>query len=444
MTRDNRGSLMPKKLLCAVLCICFGAAVFAVPAAAYTPSGFTVQSDIVYFADSETGDLLYEKNSGKKAYPSALTNIMTAVIICESIKDLHAEQVTVPEDAYSMMLGTGASTAGLKPGEHLTAEDLLYAVMLNAAPDAAITAAYHIAGDIPSFVRLMNEKAESLGMNHTNYCTVTGLHSAEQYTTAEDMFLLASYAMQIPAIKEAAGSRRYTVPATDKNDQRTLSTTNALIDSTTAYYYRYATGLKTGYTDEAGRCLAAAAQYGGNSYILILLHAPNDEGARVEFKDAANLFRWAFNEFDYQTVLTKDTLVGEAAVDLAWDEDHVSLYPQNDVSALIPKDADLSTVTVNFSFDAAEHIDAPVKKGQVIGTGKVMYADQTLCEINIVAGESVKRNGYLWFARGFRKVVNSTAFRIAVLLILLAIGGFILFVAMINRKKRRRRVFHRK
>lgn len=434
---------MAKKIFCLFFTLLLSLCAFCMPAAAYTPTDFEVQSEYAYVASLDTGAVLFEKNADERAYPAALTNIMTAVILCENVSDLQGTVITVPEEAYTMLLGTGAAITGLKPGEQLTANDLLHAIILSSAPDSAIAIAYHVAGGIPAFLQMMNEKATELGMDNTNFNNVTGLEDANHYTTAADMYKLGAYAANIAAIKEAAKLKRYTIPKTNKSAERTLSTTNYLVDIATNYYYMYATGMKTGFTDEAGRCLVATASYEGYSYICVLMKAPNRIGNRAEFIDAANIFKWAFTDFEYKTVVAKDELIGEIGIELAWDVDHIPLYPQEDVSALIPKTADSSTITIEYDFDINKSIEAPVKKGQVIGKGRIFYAGQELGEVNIVSGETVKKNAYLGFARTLRNIISSTLFRILLLIVGGIILAFILFVLFINRKKRRRRGVHK-
>lgn len=434
---------MVKKIFCIFFTLLFITSVFCLPAKAYMPSDFEVQSECAYVASLDTGAVLYQKNADQKVYPAALTNIMTAVLLCENVSDLKNTLLTVPEEAYTMLLGTGAAITGLKPGEQVTANDLLHAIILNAAPDSAITIAYHISGSIPSFLKLMNEKAAALGMTGTYFNNVTGLDDPNHYTTAGDMYKLSAYAMEISAIKEAAKLKRYTIPATNKNGERILATANYLVDIATNYYYKYATGFKTGYTDNAGRCVVATASYEGYSYICVLMKAPNKVGNRAEFVDAAKLFRWAFTDFEYKTVVSAEDLIGEIGVELAWDVDHIPLYPEKDVSALLPKEADNSTITTEFDFDIKKSIDAPIKKGDVIGTGTILYAGEELGKVNIVAGETVKRNAYLGFARLLSNIFNSTLFRALMLIVGLVILGFVIFVIYINSKKRRRKGVHK-
>lgn len=434
---------MVKKIFCLFFVFLLLFFVFCIPAAAYTPTDFDVQSEFAYVASLDRGTVLFEKNADERAYPAALTNIMTAVVLCENVPDLQNTMVTVPQEAYTMLLGTGAAIIHLKPEEQLPANDLLHAIILTSAPDAAITIAYHVAGGIPAFLQMMNEKAKELGMDNTNFGNVTGLDDPNHYTTAADMYKLCAYAANITAIKEAAKLRRYTIPATNKSDRRVLSTTNYLIDSQTTYFYKHASGLKTGYTDNSGRCLVATASYEGYSYICVLMKAPNETGNRLEFTDAVNIFRWAFNDFTYKTVVSKDELIGEVGVELAWDVDFVPLYPKEDVSALIPKTADSSTVTIEYDFDINKSIDAPIKKGQIIGKARVFYAGQELGEVEVVSGESVEKNGYLGFVRTLRNILHSTAFRVILLIIAGAILAFILFIWFINRKSRRRRGLHK-
>lgn len=427
---------MLKKFFCVFFLILPLFCAFSLPAMGYTPSDFEVNAKSAYMFNPETGDVLYEKDPDARCYPAALTNIMTAALLCEAKSDL-SEVFTVPEEAYTSLLGTGAAVMELSPGETLSAEDLLYAIMLNSAPDAAITVACGVAGSVPAFVDMMNAKAKELGMTGTRYYNVTGLHDLGHYTTARDVGTLCAWALKFPEIEEAASERRHTIPPTNLHGRRVLSTTNYLLDANTGYSYRYATGLKTGYTDEAGRCLAATARYEGDVYVAVLM-GESDEAGRAEFTDAAALFKWGFTGFGRKVVVSSDAPVGEAAVELSWDTDHVTLYPAEDFSALVPVDADSSTVTVRCELPR-ETLDAPVKKGEKVGVGHIMYAGSELGTVDLVAGEDVRKNVFLQIARAVRRAVTSVAFRVILLVLALAVLGFVISVVYLNRGKRRRR-----
>ena len=360
---------MPKKIIagfcCAVvlLCSCF-------TAAAYEPDTFTVRAEGCVLASLDTGELLYQKNENKRLYPASLTKIMTATVVLDTAGDLN-EVVTAGESAIAILQGTDSSTMGLQAGEQLSVLNLLYTLLVHSANDAANILAEHFGnGSIAEFVEKMNQKAAELGMQNTHYVNAHGLHDENHYTTPYDMYLLTRYALKNETFKKIVETVRYTLPATNKHGQRILATTNFLQDAnsvTPEYFYKYAGGVKTGYTDEAGRCLVSTATKNGETYLCVLMKSPvtNEKGVKVryEFPDSKNLYEWAFKNFEYRQIYDTSTPVGECPVALSAENDHVAVLLAESVNATLPKNADNSTVEVELHFNEGG-VQAPVAKGQ--------------------------------------------------------------------------------
>ena len=187
--------------------------------------------------------------------------------------------------------------------------------------------------------------------------------------------------------------------------------------------------------------LISTATKNGHSYLCVLMKCPQDGSRNYnEFKETKALYEWAFNNFEYKTVVEADTPVAEAKVALCWDHDYVTMLIEGGLSAILPKGADSSTVQIKPTPDK-EVFDAPIKKGQRLGTADVVYAGETLGTVNLIAGDSRDANWVLLVARTVKNAFTSTAFKIVLLIFVLALGGFILAVVLMNRgrKKRRRR-----
>lgn len=436
---------MKKTVLAIFLIITLAVSVFSVGAGAYQISGFDVTAEGVLLVSLDTDDVLFARNTEKKLYPASLTKIMTALLVLEKTTDLDGEMITVSENAVKSILGTGASSGGLKEGEQITARQAVYYLMLPSANDCAVAVAEHYGGSVSGFVNLMNARAEELGMENSHFANPHGLHDDEHYTTVKDMYLLTKHALSIEAFKEAIGQKRYQMPATNKSPAKTLVTTVFMQDLYNGVspnlYYRYAKGVKTGFTDAAGRCLISTATKNGHSYLCVLMKCPQDGSRNYnEFKETKALYEWAFNNFEYKTVVEADTPVAEAKVALCWDHDYVTMLIEGGLSAILPKGADSSTVQIKPNPDK-EVFDAPIKKGQRLGTADVVYAGETLGTVNLIAGDSRDANWVLLVARTVKNAFTSTAFKIVLLIFVLALGGFILAVVLMNRgrKKRRRR-----
>ena len=412
-----------------------------VAASAYdiTGSGFTITSEVALLVSLDTGETIYStdkdsdtvKSTDQKYQPAALTNLMTAVVVLENCEDIDT-QVTVTSDEIDPLLGTGAAVAGLKEDEKITVRSLLHLILMGSAADASNVLAGFIGGDIDSFVAMMNEKAADLSMDSTHFVNAHGLSEDNQYTTANDLYKLAKYALDLPMIMEICEKTRYDLPQTNQNSARVVSTTNMLIDPTTSYYYTYAKGMKTGYSSESGRCLISTASKDGYNYMCIILGG--DNATRSEFTDSENLYRWVFDEYEYRKVADTATQIGEMEVELAWDTDYIQLFPEQDVSAIVPKNIDNSSIRYELVTD--QSVWAPVEKGEIMGKAVIYCAENQIGEVNVVAGETIKRNQLLFIAKIFNIIVTSKIFiGFVVVLVLLLIG---LIVTNIFHQKRKR------
>ena len=183
-------------------------------------------------------------------------------------------KVKINKACLDVVLGTGLSVSLLELGEEFTQLDLLYMVLLSSFGDCTYLAAEIFGDSYENFVSMMNAKAQELGLTGTHYSNPVGLHEEETYTTARDTFKLTKYALQYDLFKTVTSTSRYRFTTT-KGTTRTLSTTNFLLDKNTNYYYQYASGVKTGYTDVAGRCLVSTASYNNYNYMCILFGCRN-------------------------------------------------------------------------------------------------------------------------------------------------------------------------
>ncbi len=450
---------MKRKIFCVLFCIILVVGFAVVPAAAYVPTDFEVDAEGVILANPDTDDVIYAKNADKRLYPASLTKLMTALLLYENVSDLDAEILTVSKNALKLLQGTDSSVGGLKEGEQVTARQMLYILLLSSANDGSNVIAEHIGGSIEGFVAMMNSRASELGMESTHYMNAHGLHDVEHYTTPNDMYKLTKKFLEVPVLKEVAYTAKYEMPATNKSAKRTYTTTNFLMlnngQKCTAekyknepYYYKYASGIKTGYTDPAGRCLISTASKNGMTYLCILMNSPvydsenSKKKIRLEFGDSKALYEWAFNEFEYKTVLQSGEIIGEAPVELAWDIDFVSVVPEKSLSAIVPKVADSSTVTKTVRW-YKETYDAPIKKGDVLGECDVLYAGEVLGTVKLVASQDIERSDMMHMMRGtgrfFDAMVRSPIFYVFIGLIVLGVLIFIITCVVLNSPKKRKR-----
>ena len=431
---------MLKKLFSIIFTVILAFSVILTPltASAYEITGFDITAKAGMLVSMDTGEILYSNNIDQKMYPASLTKIMTVTLMLESEKYDPAGKVAMTKEVQTLILGTGSAVSNFQIGEEITQLDLVYTVLMSSFGDCAYLAAIYYGGSVEGFVAQMNEKAAELGLKGTHYSNPVGLHDAENYTTVRDVYTLLSYALKNETFKTVCGAPRYTIEATNMSDKRTLSTTNFLIDNTTNYFYQYAKGGKTGYTDEAGRCLASFASFNGYNYMCILMNCPPNADKRYEFVESAALYRWAFNSFSFKEVANSTDPVCEMPVELSLDTDFVSLYFEKPFVTVLPNEADDSTIVVKTHLKA-DSVEAPVKKGDVLGTADVIYAEQVIGTVNLVAGDSLKESKLLIALKYVKSFFSSIYMKVVYVLIALGVVIFILMVIRLNMARIRKR-----
>lgn len=425
---------MLKRIFSAFLIICL---IFTpiLTVSAYEPSGVEITANAAMLVSLDTDEVLYEKNADQKVYPASITKIMTTLLILESDKYSPDAQIAMTEEALELISGTGSSVSLLKAGEEISQLDLVYMVLMSSYGDCALLAATYYGGSVENFVAMMNARAAELGLTGTNYENPIGLHHEENYTTARDTYILTKYALQNETFKEVCESTRHTVK-TSLSGERVLSTTNFLQDNTTNYYYTYAKGVKTGYTDEAGRCLVSTASYNGYNYMCLVFGCPSNE--KNHFTESKELYRWAFNNFEFKQVANTKNPVAEIGVELSLDTDFVSLYVEESFVSVLPKDADDSTISI-VPHPAKETVDAPIKKGQVLGTADIIYAEQVIGTVNLISNENIEKSTMLTVLRAVKQFFTSSYMKVFYVLIALIVLIFIISVIKLNSKKSKKR-----
>lgn len=425
---------MLKKIFSAFLIICLILS-SVTTVSAYEPSGIEITAKAAILVSLDTGEVLFEKNADEKVYPASITKIMTTLLILENEKYNPDAKIAMTQDVLDLISGTGSSVSLLKAGEEVSQLDLVYMVLMASYGDCALLAALYYGGSIENFVNMMNTKASELGLSGTHYENPIGLHHEQNYTTARDTYKLTATALQNETFKEVCSSTRHTVK-TSMSGERTISTTNFLQDNTTNYYYQYAKGVKTGYTDEAGRCLVSTASYNGYRYLCAVFGCPANE--KKHFIESKELYRWAFNNFEFKKVADNSNPVAEIGVNLSLDTDFVSLYIEKSFVSVLPKDADDSTISI-VTHLVGESVDAPIKKGDVLGTADIIYAEEVIGTVNLVSNEDVEKSTMLAALRAIKNFFASSYMKVVYVIIAAAILIFIIAVIKMNSKGSKKR-----
>ncbi len=409
-----------------------------ITASAYEVTGLDITAKAGMLISLDTDEILFERNINQKVYPASITKIMTALLMLESDKFDPEAKVKINKECLDVVLGTGLSVSLLEEGEELTHLDLLYTVLLSSYGDCTYLAAEIFGGSYENFVKMMNDKAQQLGLTGTHYSNPVGLHEEETYTTVKDTYILTKHALQYELFKTVTSASRYKITTT-KGTTRTLSTTNFLLDKATNYWYQYASGVKTGFTDAAGRCLVSTASYNGYNYMCILFGCTNSLSKRYDFHESRELYRWAFNNFSYKEVADSDEPVCEIPVELSMETDFVPLYFKKPFVTILPNGADQSTLVVKTNLKS-ETVDAPIKKGDVLGQAEIYYAEKVIGTVDLVAGNDVEISELLLIMRYFKDFFTSSYMKIVYAVIGIAVVIFIFLCFYINRGRKKRKV----
>ena len=375
------------------------------------------------------------KNQDKKKYPASLTKIVTAIVTLNNVKDLKAK-TTVSKGAILVLANTGAQVAGLKAGDELTIEQLLYLTMVHSACDACEVLAEYVAGSITGFVKMMNDWCKSIGCENTNFVNADGLHNPEHYTTAEDMAKITLEALKNETFTKIATTQQY------KYGKTNFIHTNFMLDKFhVTYYYEYAEGIKTGSTTEAGYCVITKASKDGYNYLAIVMDAPVKKlkgiDTKCSFIDAGTLFDWAFDSLKYSTVIRKNDLVTEIPVNNGDDADTIQLVAEKDITTIVPTSLDPSAVLVK-PIDAPSDIDAPITQGDKICKAEIIYADKVIATVNLVAAKSVGLSTFLTVLNAVRNFFGQKAVLVILLVLILLVILYIVIFANRMRKDKRR------
>lgn len=421
-----------KKICSLIIVLIITLLSFTVNAESFFEGGKNLYSHNVYMVNLDTDKVMYELDSEELVYPASLTKVMTCIIAIEECPSLD-EVVTIPSGIFDDIYAQGGANMSLKYGEEITVGDLVRATMIRSACDSASALAWYVSGSVEDFARLMNSKAKEIGATNTHFVNAHGLHDDNHYTTAKDMYLIAKYALKNQAFCDIINEYSCTIPATNKSEERELNTTIDIENPDSPLYYPYVTGVKSGFTDEAGRCLITKATKDGETYLLVTLGANRDryyEG-NMAFTDAVTLFEYYFAEYEIQTVTDSKTPLGEVNVNNGKSES-VQFGIDSSVEALVALDE-----KPILALDLPESIDAPIKSGDVIGNATILIGDESFTRKLVAMSDVAKSNNQRLFASMNGGNMLATAMDVASIS-LLCISVIILgiFISKIVKRKK--------
>jgi len=401
----------------------------------------SIQSEAVILIEESTGKVLFEKNAYQKMYPASTTKILTALI---ALENLDANKIIkIGNEVYSVPLD--ASKAGHIPGDEITLKDLLISLLLPSGNDSAFVIATEVAkkttgndtldfnSAITEFAILMNERAKEIKVTNTNFVNPHGYHDENHYTTAYELALITREALKNPEFKEIIKMPLSTIGSEGAQNQRTLTfrNRNLLLDSRdNNTYYPYATGGKTGFTDEAGECLVATATKDGMNLIAVILKSPKD----TRWNETKALFDYGFESFKFHKVVDKGEIVsivdvekaspkGPAQLEVISKDEYTDLFHKNDISKI------KENITLN-----TETLIAPIVQGETVGEVTFTLGGEELSKIKLDAKYDIEKRT-IW---DVMISIEAIPYWSGI------IGGIIILCGVMNmlKKRKRKKGFH--
>ena len=342
----------------------------------------SVSSKSAILMDVGSGQVLYEKNAHDKLPPASVTKVMTMLLVCEALdsgKITLNDNVQISENAASM----GGSQIFLEPGEVQKVDTLLKGIAVASANEGCVAMAEYVAGSVESFVDMMNAKAKELNMKDTNFVNTNGLPVDNHYTSAHDIAIMSRELLKHDVITKYLTTWMDQIVVGKKQVSVGLANTNKLIK-----HYQGATGVKTGFTQQAKYCLSASAKRGDTHLVAVTLGA---ETSPERFKDATSLLNFGFANYESVKLCSEKDNMTTITIDKA-DEQKVNLVAKDDLSILIKKDGNKDFTR---KIKLNENPTVPIKKGTALGYVEVYQGKTLVGKVDLVNTKDIQKASYL-------------------------------------------------
>ena len=354
-----------------------------------------LNSRIAVIYDRASGRILYQKNANKQTPMASTTKIMTAIVVVENSN--LTDVVTIENKAASV----GGSRLGLKKNDKITVNDLLYGLMLCSGNDAALALAIHVGGSVEGFAEMMNRKAVQMGLVNSHFVVPHGLDVDKHYTTAYELAKMADYALNVDKIRQIVGTKNYTV--TINGNPKAIKNTNELLGNLSGVY-----GVKTGFTNGAGRCLVTACKRDDLDIITVVLGADtkkyrtSDSIKLIEYADQnyemINIKQKVEEEFENWLRLNKSRIVINKGV-----RDEIELGLQEiEYQTMAIKSTQVDNIKIEIN--NLYYLEAPIAKNKVIGNMKIMVGDETVKILQIYNKEEIQKKDIKEYLTEFLEV----------------------------------------
>lgn len=335
---------------------------------------FDVSSKNIILYNLNDNTVLYNINEDEKVSIASLTKIMTSIVAIENINDLNEFVVIQNKDFEGL---NGYSKAGFKVNDKVTYLDLLYGILLPSGADAVNAIINNTLG-YDSFINQMNELAKKIGMNNTSFSNPIGMDDENNYSSAKDVSILLSYALKNDTFKKIFTTKSYT-------------TTNGIKLLRTVDVYKNGLntdeilGAKTGFTLDAGRCLASTANLNNVDYMLIVLGS-NPLNASSAIKDSLTIYDYYKDNYSYQKVLSKETEIKRLPIEKSKEKEYI-IYGNDDIEMYLKNNADIT-----YEYDGVEKVKYNTKKGALLGKINIYNGDNLLTSLDVHLDKNIKYN----------------------------------------------------
>ena len=429
--------------LCMLLCFSMVQLPAAAAATARYELPFEVNARAYVLASLDTGEIIFEKNSNERYDPASLTKLLTAYTTYKYVEDFDGTKVTAPRYVYDELFGMNSSTADIRQGEILSVKDLMYAMLLPSANEAASILADYIGnGDITNFCMMMNNEARKLGCKNTNFTNAHGLFTDNHYTSAYDMYLIAKACYNTPGFMDIVTTNTYYMPANIKHaSEYPIQNTNKMQVRTSPYYRSYVKGMKTGTLDYNN--FVCVCQQNGENYIMVVLGADfsNNEN-RPAMVTTAEIMDYFFDSYSLRSANTLTFPVTEVGLKYAKDTDTLLLYADNEVMSILPNDADESSFQKVYNLP--EYVGAPINAGDVIGTVDYYLAGQKVGTSQLVSHDTIQRSTVMFLVGKFQEAYQSLYFRVVLAVTFVLFTIYLIYTYSQYRKHEKMQKVHRR
>ncbi len=436
------------KSICVTLSMVIAFSIFTLPARAARQARYDLpfepNAQAYVLVSLDTGEVLFEKNSDKQLIPASLTKLLTAYTVMKYVDDLDGTMVSAPRYIYDELFGHNSSTADIRQGETLSVRDLLYALLLPSANEAAsILADYVGKGSIENFCMMMNNEAKKLGCTNTNFTNAHGLFFDNHYTSAYDMYLIAKACYETPGFMDIATTVTYELPQINSRYPNGwfIQSTVRMQSRTSPYYRSYIRGMKTGSLPEIGHNFVSTSRKNGENYILVVMGASTDKEKSAAFTTTAEIMDFFFENYSLRSANSLTYPVTDVKLKYAKDTDTLLLYADNEVMSILPNDADESSFQKVYNLP--ESVGAPINSGDVIGTVDYYLAGQLVGTSQLVSHDTIERSMVMFIAGKLQEAFTSLYFRVVVAVSLVLVAIYIIFVYIKFRKHEKMQKVHR-